>query len=211
MKVAVLGGGAWGTALGCVAVAAGHDVSLWARDNATVENINRHHFNEAYLPGVNLPKTLNASSNMLDVLAKAEFILAVTPAQSTRAILTNAKPYFPQDAILVLCAKGIEADTGLFLSDVARRVLPNRKLAVLSGPGFAGEVSRGLPSAVTLASDTFGDALGLAEELSSSQFRIYASDDIRGVEAGGALKNIIAIAAGAVYGAGLGASASAAL
>jgi glycerol-3-phosphate dehydrogenase (NAD(P)+) len=211
MKVAVLGGGAWGTALGCVAVAASHDVTLWARDVALVGAINQTHRNDTYLPDVVLPEGLKATSNLADALAKADIVLAVTPAQTTRSILTAAKQYLPKDATLVICAKGIEAETGLFLSDVAKTILSNQKLAVLSGPGFAGEIARGLPSAVTLAANQIEDALALAETLSSPRFRIYASDDMRGVEAGGALKNIIAIAAGAVYGAGLGASASAAL
>jgi glycerol-3-phosphate dehydrogenase (NAD(P)+) len=211
MKVAVLGGGAWGTALGCVAVAGSHDVALWARDAALVGAINQTHCNDVYLPDVGLPEGLKATPHLAEALAKADIVLAVTPAQTTRSILMLAKHYLPQDATLVLCAKGIEAETGLFLSDVAKTILSNQKLAVLSGPGFAGEIARGLPSAVTLAANQIEDALALAETLSSPRFRIYASDDMRGVEAGGALKNIIAIAAGAVYGAGLGASASAAL
>jgi glycerol-3-phosphate dehydrogenase (NAD(P)+) len=211
MKVAILGGGAWGTALGCVAVAAGHDVVLWARDAASVDAINQTHRNDTYLPDVVLPEALKATPHLALALAEADIVLAVTPAQTTLSILTAAKQYLPKDAVLVLCAKGIEAETGLFLSDVAKTILSNQKLAVLSGPGFAGEIARGLPSAVTLATNHIEDALALAETLSSPRFRIYASDDMRGVEAGGALKNIIAIAAGASRGAGLGASASAAL
>ncbi len=207
----MLGGGAWGTALGCVCVAAGHDVVVWARDETTVHLINQTHRNQAYLPDVDLPEALKANTDMSQALVEAEIVLAVTPAQTTRHVLTSVKPFLPANATLVLCAKGIEAETGLFLSDIAKTILPNQKIAVLSGPGFAGEIARGLPSAVTLASNKIDDALVLAETLSSSRFRIYASDDVRGVEAGGALKNIIAIAAGAVHGAGLGASASAAM
>jgi glycerol-3-phosphate dehydrogenase (NAD(P)+) len=211
MKVAVLGGGAWGTALGCVAVAAGHEVILWARDQATVDAINTAHRNQAYLPDVILPETLRATNDSAEAFSGADIVLAVTPAQTTRQVLTDAKSFIWQDVTLVLCAKGIESSTGAFLSDIAKTTLPNTKLAFLSGPGFAGEIARGLPSAVTLASREMSEALKLAETLSSPRFRIYASDDIRGVEAGGAMKNIIAIAAGAVHGAGLGASASAAL
>ncbi len=211
MKVAVLGGGAWGTALGCVALAAGHDVVLWARDEAAIDEINRFHRNSAYLPDVVLPGAMKATSNMAAALANASVVLAVTPAQTTRTVLTSAKHYVPKEAVLVLCAKGIEADTGLFLSDIAKVILPGQNLAVLSGPGFASEIARGLPSAVTLAASTIDQALAVANACSSPRFRIYASNDMRGVEAGGALKNIIAIAAGAVQGAGLGASAAAAL
>ena len=210
-RTTILGGGAWGTALGCVAVAASHDVVLWARDAATIDAINLTHRNPAYLPGVDLPKTLTATKDLSNALTGADIVFAVIPAQTTRKVLAAAKPYLPANATLVLCAKGIEADTGAFLSDIAKAILPDHTIAVLSGPGFAGEIARGLPSAVTLASEKIADALELAEALSSPRFRIYASDDPRGVEAGGALKNIIAIAAGAVYGAGLGASASAAL
>jgi glycerol-3-phosphate dehydrogenase (NAD(P)+) len=163
MKVAILGGGAWGTALGCVAVAAGHDVTLWARDAALVGAINQTHRNDAYLPDVVLPEALKATSNLADALAEADIVLAVTPAQTTRTILTAAKQYLPKDATLVICAKGIEAETGLFLSDIATSVLPHHKIAVLSGPGFASEIARGLPSAVTLATCHIEDALALAE------------------------------------------------
>ena len=211
MKVTVLGGGAWGTALGCVAVAAGHDVILWARDESAARSINNKHRNNVYLPDVVLPDRLQATNDLSAALPGAHIVLAVTPAQTTRSVLTVAKPIMPKDAALVLCAKGIESGTGLFLSEIGKAILPNQKLAVLSGPGFAGEIARGLPSAVTLASVQIHDALYLAETLSSPRFRIYASDDVRGVEAGGALKNIVALAAGAVYGAELGASASAAL
>jgi glycerol-3-phosphate dehydrogenase (NAD(P)+) len=211
MRIAVLGGGAWGTALSCVAVAAGHEALLWARDELVVDEINRLNRNSAYLPDVVLPEVLKANANVAEALAGADIVLAVTPAQTTRAVLAFAKQFMPKDAALVLCAKGIEAGTGLFLSDIGNTILPNQKISVLSGPGFAGEIARGLPSAVTLASGQIDDALKLVEALSSPRFRIYASDDVRGVEAGGALKNIIAIAAGAVHGAGLGASASAAL
>ena len=211
MKITVLGGGAWGTALACVAVDCGHDVVVWARNAAIAASINHTHRNEAHLPDVVLPEALKATTNLVLALAGSHIVLAVTPAQTTRAVLAATKPSLPKEATLVLCAKGIEAETGLFLTDIAKAVLPDQQLAVLSGPGFAGEIARGLPSAVTLASSQIDDALALAETLSSLRFRIYASDDMRGVEAGGALKNIIAIAAGAVQGAGLGASASAAM
>lgn len=211
MKITVLGGGAWGTALACVAVAAGHEVVLWARNGATIDEINIHHSNEAYLPGIILPDGLAATGSLPDALHKADMVLAVTPAQTSRIVLSAIKPDMPKDAVLVLCAKGIEAATGLFLSDIARDILPDQSLCVLSGPGFAGEIARGLPGAVTLASEDIDQALALCAALSSPNLRLYASQDIRGVEAGGALKNTIAIAAGAVHGAGLGASASAAV
>ena len=211
MKVGVIGGGAWGTALGCVAVAAGHNAVIWARSTATVDEINQQKRNQTYLPDIALPAALQASTDMAQALAGAEIVLIVTPAQTTHAVLMVAKPYLAEKSAIILCAKGIEAETGAFLSDIANSVLPNHKVAVLSGPGFAAEIARGLPSAVTLAASDIDQALALAQALSSPRFRIYASNDVRGVETGGALKNIFAIAAGAVNGAGLGASASAAL
>lgn len=209
MKISVLGGGAWGTALACVMAA--HDIVLWARDADVVAEINSMHRNSAFSPDISLPESLKATVDLREALENADVVLAVTPAQATRAILDDAKLFLPKSATLVLCAKGIEAATGLFQSDIASAILPEQKLAVLSGPGFAGEIARSLPSAVTLAMSQMTDAFLLCQDLSSPRFRIYASDDTRGVEAGGALKNIIAIAAGAVHGAGLGASASAAL
>lgn len=209
--VAVLGGGAWGTALAATLAANGVRTLLWARDGAQVMAINRSHTNEAYLPGVALPATLRATAALDEAMADAAIILAVTPAQTTRPVLSALATHARAETAIVLCAKGIEAETGLFLSDVARAVLPGRPLAVLSGPGFAGEVARGLPTAVTIAAPDEAAALSLATALSSNRFRCYASGDMRGVEAGGALKNVIAIAAGAAAGAGLGASAGAAL
>lgn len=211
MKVAVLGGGAFGTALGCVAVNAGQDVVLWARNSATVAAINTSHSNPDYLPDVILPATLMATGNLEQALLGSNSVLVATPAQSTRVFLNSIKNYMPKNATVVLCAKGIEADTGAFLSDIAKTVLPDQHIAVLSGPGFARDIASGLPTAVTLAADRIERAIALSQTLSSKRFRIYASHDVRGVEAGGALKNIFAIAAGAVYGAKLGASASAAL
>ena len=209
-RIAVLGGGAWGTALASVAVSAGHEVALWARSTATVDDINNNHANAAYLPGVALPQALRATPDAAVALHGADIVLAVTPAQTTRAVLGEIAPLVGS-ATLVLCAKGIERSTGAFLTDIAAETLPATSCAVLSGPGFAGEVARGLPTAVTVAADAGARALALAEALSTSRFRCYASSDPRGVEAGGALKNVLAIAAGAAHGAGLGASAGAAL
>lgn len=211
MKVSVLGGGAFGTALGCVAANAGQDVVLWARNASTVAAINTGHSNPAYLPDVLLPDVLRATDNLEQALYGSGIVLAATPAQTTRTFLTSIKHAIPREAILVLCAKGMDAETGLFLSEIAQAVLPNQKIGVLSGPGFARDIAGGLPTAVTIAADKIELAIALGQMLSSHRFRIYASSDVRGVEAGGALKNIFAIAAGAVFGADLGASASAAL
>jgi glycerol-3-phosphate dehydrogenase (NAD(P)+) len=211
VKVAVLGGGAWGTALACMAVAAGHETMIWTRRSDAAASISQRQENAEYLPGVSLPALLSASAEMADVLAGAAIVLAATPAQTTRAVLAGAAKHLAAGADLVLCAKGLERGSGQFQSAVAQAVLPHAPLAVLSGPGFASDIARGLPTAVTIAAGTGDRALHLAAALSNARFRCYASDDMAGVQAGGALKNVIAIAAGAAHGAGLGASASAAL
>jgi glycerol-3-phosphate dehydrogenase (NAD(P)+) len=209
--IAVLGGGAWGTALATVIAANGQAPILWARSAETVAAINTSHRNQAYLPDIALPASLRATTDLRQTVEQASLILAVTPAQTTRGMLAEIAPYLADNAMLVLCAKGIDAQSGRFLSDLARQALPGARVAVLSGPGFAAEVARGLPTAVTVAAADLDAALTLATHLSGPTLRCYASDDMTGVEAGGALKNVIAIAAGAAHGAGLGASASAAL
>jgi glycerol-3-phosphate dehydrogenase (NAD(P)+) len=186
-------------------------VWLWMRNSEHSATINAHRLNQLHLPDVTLPVGLAATTNLIEALSGVDTVLAATPAQTTRAVLGSIKPHMPKDASLVLCAKGIEQETGLFQSDIARDVMPNMRLAVLSGPGFAGEIARDLPTALTLAMTDPEEALALAEGLSGPRFRLYATDDLRGAELGGALKNVIAIAAGAAHGAGLGASASAAL
>ncbi|MCV0394460.1 MAG: NAD(P)-dependent glycerol-3-phosphate dehydrogenase [Rhizobiaceae bacterium] len=210
-KATVLGGGAWGTALAQMLARGGLDVAIWARDAATVEAINRQRVNPRYLPDVPLDDRIVATTDMAKAMTGAQTVLAVTPAQTLRAVLPLGRPYLPPDVPLVLCAKGIEKGTGLFPSAVARETLGAVPLAALSGPSFAADVARGLPTAVTVASEDGDLAAKLAARLSGPGFRCYSSDDLAGVEAGGALKNVLAIAVGAASGAGLGASAQAAL
>lgn len=209
-RVAVLGGGAWGTALATQARRSGYFVSLWAREAATVESI-RNRSNPRYLPGIELAGGIEATVDAAAALAGADCVLAVIPAQALRAALGQIAPALPRGAPLVLCAKGIERDTGLLLTDIAREMAPNNPLAILSGPSFASDVARGLPTAVVIAAEDESSAAALAMRLSSGNFRCYSSDDMIGVEIGGALKNVFAIAAGAVQGAELGASAHAAM
>jgi glycerol-3-phosphate dehydrogenase (NAD(P)+) len=209
--ISVLGAGAWGTALALTAARAGHDVRLWARDTDTVSSINNNRQNPRYLPGITLDMPLNATSDLHVALRATNLVLAVVPAQSLQACLLEAKAHVPKGIPLVLCAKGIEKTTGRLMSEMARQTLAENPIAVLSGPSFALDVARGLPTAVTIAADNADLAADIASLLSGNSFRCYSSTDIKGVEAGGALKNVLAIAVGAVRGKGLGASAEAAL
>ncbi|TIO08053.1 NAD(P)H-dependent glycerol-3-phosphate dehydrogenase [Mesorhizobium sp.] len=209
-RVAVLGGGAWGTALALAMLRAGHSVRLFARDQETVEAIG-HGENQRYLPGIALDPGIDATSDIKMALADADCVLAVVPAQSLRAMLTAAKTHMPKGVPLVLCAKGIERETGALLSAIVEEILPKNPVAALSGPSFATDVARGLPTAVVVAARDAGLAADLAARFSAENLRCYSSDDLIGVEIGGALKNVFAIAAGAITGAGLGASAQAAM
>jgi len=207
VRIGVIGGGAWGTALAQVAAADGQPVILWAREPEVVESINARHVNDLFLSTVILSDSIVATDD-LDALRDADALLVVAPAQHVRTVLGGQdfgnKP-------LVLCAKGIEAGTRLLVGEVARQIQPAAPIAVLSGPTFAHEVAAGLPTAVTLACDDADLGAALAERLASTTFRTYASDDVIGAEIGGAVKNVLAIGCGVVEGAGLGQNARAAL
>lgn len=209
--IAVLGGGAWGTALAIVARRAGHDVRLWARDAATVGAILEHGENARYLPGIAIDPSILATANAAEALSGADRVLAAVPAQHLRDALGGLAEAVPAGATIILCAKGIERSSGELLSSVVENVLPGRVVAALSGPSFAADVASGLPTAVVIAARDGGLADSLARDLSTETFRCYSTDDLTGVEVGGALKNVLAIAAGTVTGAGLGASAQAAM
>ncbi|OJU47960.1 MAG: glycerol-3-phosphate dehydrogenase [Mesorhizobium sp. 61-13] len=209
-RTTVLGGGAWGTALGLAMLRAGHSVSLWARDAEMVASITSGE-NPRYLPGIALDKGIAATTGIGEALANADCVLVVTPAQSLRAVLAQAAPHIGKGTPLVLCAKGIERETGALLSSIVTEMLPHNPVAILSGPSFAVDVARGLPTAVVVAANDEAMATELAAHFSAQNLRCYSSDDVTGVEIGGALKNVFAIAAGAVTGAGLGASAQAAM
>jgi glycerol-3-phosphate dehydrogenase (NAD(P)+) len=208
--IAVLGAGAWGTALAHTAAQGGAHVLLWGRDADHIAAIARECENRRYLPGLPLASTVSPTSD-LRAIEEAAVILAVTPAQTLRAVLRSARPHIRKGAALVVCAKGIERDRRKFMTEVAAEELPEVDIAVLSGPSFAADVCKGLPTAVTLAA--FDDALAqrLCERLSTKYFRLYRSSDVRGVEIGGAAKNVLAIACGMAAGRELGASAHAAL
>lgn len=205
--VGIIGGGAWGTALAAVMAQIHTRVLLWAREDDVVESINAKHENRAFLPGLSLPPTIEATSDLAR-MAECAALLIVTPAQHVRSTL-SALP--ATDAPLILCAKGIEAGTQMLVSDVAAHTRPNNPIAVLSGPTFAHEVAAGKPTAVTLA--TASEALGtiLTRLIATPSFRPYWSNDVVGAEIGGAVKNVLAIGCGVVDGAGLGLNARAAL
>jgi glycerol-3-phosphate dehydrogenase (NAD(P)+) len=206
MRVGVIGGGAWGTALAQTA-AGGGDVLLWARDADVVESIDRSHENPAYLPGVPLSPAIRATADIVD-LAGCDAILVVAPAQHVREVLGR----LPAGAMpLILCAKGIEAGTGLLMTEVAAAVRADAPIAVLSGPSFAHEVAAGQPTALTLACEDESLGEALAARLARPAFRLYHSTDVVGAEIGGAVKNVLAIACGVVDGMGLGLNARAAL
>jgi glycerol-3-phosphate dehydrogenase (NAD(P)+) len=206
----IIGGGAWGTALAQVCARAGLAVTLWAREAEVVAAINAGHENPLFLPGVALDTAIRATGDPAD-LADADLVLAVAPAQHLRASLAAFAPHARAGAPVVLCAKGFEASSLKLMTQVLAETLPAAAPAVLSGPSFAGEVARGLPTAVTLAASDLALARRIAEAIAGTTFRPYVSDDMIGAEAGGAVKNVLAIACGIVEGKGLGRSAHAAL
>jgi glycerol-3-phosphate dehydrogenase (NAD(P)+) len=207
LRLAIIGGGAWGTALAQVASADGRETLLWALEPEVVDAINDRRENGAFLPGIRLNQGIRATRD-LGELAKCDAWLVVTPAQHMRGVLEQAPGC---EAPLILCAKGIEEKSGALLHHVAKEVCPKASVAVLSGPTFAHEVATGLPTAVTLAAEDRALSDQLRNRLARPKFRIYVSDDVIGAEIGGAVKNVLAIACGVVEGKGLGQNARAAV
>jgi glycerol-3-phosphate dehydrogenase (NAD(P)+) len=208
--IGVFGGGAWGTALAQSIAHAGREVTLWAYEIETVSEINNHHTNRVYLPGVQLDSAIKATAKAEEA-ANADTLLFVVPSQFMRPVAQEISPYVSAGKPVVICTKGFEEDTGQLMTDVVRSVLPKAALAVMSGPSFAGEVARNLPAALTLACEDEELGRTLALTLGHRAFRLYWTDDITGAQAGGAVKNVLAIAAGIVDGHHLGASAHAAV
>jgi len=207
VKLGVIGGGAWGTALAQVASADGRETFLWALEPDVIAAINERHENPVFLAGIALNPEIRATSDLADLEA-CDAWLVVTPAQHMRSVLEHAADC---DKPLLLCSKGMEESTGELLHRVAKQVCPRADIAVLSGPTFAHEVAKGLPTAVTLAAEDLSLAEQLRDRLAQPTFRIYVTDDVAGAEVGGAVKNVLAIACGVVEGAGLGQNARAAL
>ncbi|MFM9827317.1 MAG: NAD(P)H-dependent glycerol-3-phosphate dehydrogenase [Sphingomonas sp.] len=207
MRLAVIGGGAWGTALAQVVARPDAPVQLWAREADVVNSINSARENALFLPGIALSSLIAATGN-LGAMADCDALLVAVPAQHVRSVLADLAP---GNTPLVLCAKGIEAQTGMLVAEIAAELRPEAPLAILSGPTFAREVAQGKPTAITLASTDAALARRLADRLATRAFRPYLSDDVVGAEIGGAVKNVLAIACGVVDGAGLGQNARAAL
>ena len=210
-RIGIVGAGAWGTALSCVARRAGLDVVVWAHGPDTIAAINKRHTNPDFLPGIDLDPNVRATSDLAEV-ANADAILLAVPAQFLRTVTERlASSVIAPGVPVVVCAKGIEQATGLTMSEVVGQTLPDCPCAILSGPTFAIEVARGHPTAVTVACVDQAVAESLVEALGSTRFRPYYSPDVVGAEIGGAVKNVIAIACGIIEGQGFGENARAAL
>ncbi|MDD9905305.1 MAG: NAD(P)-dependent glycerol-3-phosphate dehydrogenase [Rhodospirillaceae bacterium] len=210
-RVAIIGGGAWGTALACVARRAGNDTTLWARNETVVAAINAGEGNRLYLKDVPLEPGIAATSDLEQASADADIALLVVPSQFVRDVSTRMAPAIKPGTPIALCAKGVEQTTGALMSEVLVGTVPQAKIAVLSGPTFAQEVARDLPTAVTLASSDSAAGERLAAAIGGPHFRPYLSDDPVGAEIGGAVKNVLAIACGIVAGRRMGDNARAAL
>jgi glycerol-3-phosphate dehydrogenase (NAD(P)+) len=208
-RIAVCGGGAWGTALAQTCARAGRDVTLWEYDAGNAKHLAEKR-ESRFLPGVRLDDAVKVT-RVLNQAAGADAILLVVPAQALRSVATALGQAISARTPLIACAKGIERGTHKFMTEIIAECAPKATPAILSGPSFAADVARGLPTAVTIAAPDATIAQALAHAIKSGTFRPYHSSDVRGVELGGATKNVLAIAAGIVAGRGLGASALAAM
>lgn len=210
-QIAIIGGGAWGTALAATARRAGCSTALYAREPEIVAAINAGEGNPGFLPGIDLPDGIRASADLGDAIQHAEAVILVVPAQFMRRTVEDLARTIPVGLPVILAAKGVEQKTTALMSEIVEDILPDHPLAALSGPSFAAEVARGLPVALTLACKNAALGRQLIAMLGSPMFRLYQSEDIVGAEIGGAVKNVLAIACGIVEGRGLGDNARAAL
>jgi len=214
VNVGIVGAGAWGTALARLLSNVGHLVTLWAYESEVVESIREERVNATYLPGVELPRGLRVTGRIEEAVQKKDLIISVVPSHVTRSVIASAAAAIDGDPILVSATKGIENDTLLTMTDVIESAIPSRhagRVAVLSGPSFAREVALEQPTAVVVAARQEKVARAVQEAVSTPRFRAYTSEDVVGVQLGGALKNVIALAAGASDGLGFGHNARAAL
>ena len=212
MRITVLGAGSWGTALAKLLGDAGHDVALWMRSPDQARDMAERHENVKYLPGALLPKNIAPTADLDAALAGAGMVVSVVPSHTVRDTLSRASKSISRETVVVTASKGIEVETGATMAEVLAEVLQKgTPVAVLSGPSFAKETARGLPTAVVVASHDAAAAKSVQEAFATDRFRVYTSDDVIGVELGGALKNVIAIAAGCCDGLGFGHNTRAAL
>lgn len=212
--IAVIGAGNWGTALSLTLAKLGHTVSLWAYEREVVESIRTRHENELFMPGVRLPESVGATNDLAEALGGAEIVLTVTPSHVCRSLYEQMLSHLSPKMIFVSATKGLDTERLMRMSEIIRSVVGPKfspRLAVLSGPSFAREVARGEPTAIVVASEDREAAQWVQQEFSSKTLRLYTSSDVVGVELGGAVKNVIAIAAGVVEGLGLGHNPTAAL
>lgn len=214
MNASVIGGGSWGTALAIQLCRAGGRVRMWDRDAARMEIVQRDRENARYLPGVRLPEGLECRGDMAGALDGADLVVAVVPSQAMREVMQRAARSIPTDAVVCCASKGIEQGTLLAMDDVLKQTLPggfHHRLCALAGPSFAKEVAMGLPTAVVVGSKDTAAADLVASAFHEGFFRVYHTDDVVGLELGGALKNVIAIATGVADGIGVGLNARAAI
>ncbi len=211
MRITVLGAGSWGTTLANMLAKKGDEVRLWAYEAEVVEAVNRDHLNPVFLPNSPLDPSLKAFGDPGEALHHAEAILSVPPSHALRSVLQRIRGEVPRGMLFVSATKGLETDTLDLMSDVVAEELPGARLAVLSGPSFAREVYEGRPTAVVASSTDPDAALMTQRVFATPRFRVYSNSDVTGVELGGALKNVMAIAAGVLDGLELGANARAAL
>jgi glycerol-3-phosphate dehydrogenase (NAD(P)+) len=211
MKCAVIGAGAWGTALANVLAANGHAVALWAREPDVVEAVNLRRENHRFLPGVCVGDGVRATGQIAAALGDAGLVIYAAPSHALRDVVVSGADAVTHGATLVVASKGIERESLAIMSDVVAGTLPNNAVVALSGPSFAAEVARGQPTAVVAASADHGAAAQVQRALSSDVFRVYTHGDVIGVELGGALKNVMAVATGIAEGLGLGFNSRAAL
>lgn len=214
MRVAIIGAGGFGTAIACLLAGRGHQVVLWGREAELAEAINARHENDLYLPGIPVPDSVRFTGEAKDAVAGAELLVLATPSHTARAMAGQIEPHLPAGVPIVTVAKGIEPESLLTPTEVLEDALPRERhgfLAVLSGPSFAREVALRLPTAVTVASRREALAQQIQRAFATETFRVYTSTDVVGVQFGGALKNVVAIAAGCADGLGFGLNARAAL
>ena len=210
-KIGVIGGGAFGTAMACVLRRSGHEIAIWVREPEVAAAINRNSVNPVFLKGIKLPAGIAATNDMGEATSEADFLVLAPPAQHMRSVTGELRPHLKDGTPVVSCSKGIERGTCAFMSEVIAETLPTARAAILSGPSFAHDIAAELPAGVTLACADRALAERLAAAIGTPRFRVYVSQDLAGVQLGGVMKNVLAIACGIATGKKLGESARATL